>query len=92
MATRLRYVGTMLVIMLLLTSCMMPMGGWVGPRALRQYESNGEQIFATGTSQAGRPITIEMDNRGMMGHMGMMVARLAAPVAMVQTDVVARSR
>ena len=64
---------------LLLAGCIMPMMG-NGPRApiAQSYQSNGEQIYFTATSQRGDPITFTMTGgRGMMGRGGMMGGMMA---------------
>lgn len=56
-------------VVLLLAACFTPMRG--GPRLPRWYASNGEQIYFTGTSRSGTPITFELGDGGGMGG-GMM--------------------
>lgn len=46
-------------------------GGPVGGGLFESYESNGEQIYWTGTSQTGPPIIADMGGGGMMGRRGM---------------------
>lgn len=69
---RLRRIVSLLTGLFLLAGCSLPMQGPV--RLPRQYDSNGEQIFFTGTSQSNTPITFDM-NGGMMG--GMMGGNMA---------------
>lgn len=64
--------SSIISVSLLLTGCFMPMmGGRPPARFARQYRSNGEQIYFTGTSQRGDLITFQMPGGGMMGGMGM---------------------
>lgn len=60
----------LLTALLVLAACSMPMHGPVRLRSPRQYDSNGEQIYFTGTSRSGTPVTFDMHgDRGMMGGM-----------------------
>lgn len=64
------FYGSVLGVGLLLAGCVMPMrGSGPGMRVARTYQSNGEQIYFTATSQRGTPITFEMGGGGgMMGR------------------------
>ena len=75
-ASRRVLLGGGLLVALVVVACMWPASCmWAGPgfddqRQSGAYQSNGEQIYVTATSQRGTPITSDM-SMGMMGG-GMM--------------------
>jgi len=62
---------------LLIGGCFMPRPVWMGSRLNRTYDSNGEQIYFTGVSQRGTPITFDMHDNEFMGGMRMMGGAMA---------------
>jgi cytochrome c oxidase subunit II len=72
-------VAALFIVALLLAGCITPMDMWSRSRPIREYASNGEQIYFTSTSQRGTRITFDMHagmmgGRGRMGQGGMMMS------------------
>lgn len=65
---------------MLLASCIRPISQGPSAPSVRQYTSNGKQIYFTATSQRSDPITFTLANGGgMMG--GMMGSRMSGMIA-----------